>query len=204
MVMKERHCCGQAAEGWYYLRGRAWPQCGEKAKTKEDGMETSSSSDGLSKVQEEAATLSMVMREERWEGQAERRVPRRRKREIHIRCSSQKTTGTTLSPEQGVICGSSFRKGRIATTWREVWRGGRGRRTSFHILFRHRRKRKGRGKGRIRKRKTKEQRRWARRKVKQKKVEERKEEEKDKSKRQREREGEVKVKGKNRLNMRRE
>ena len=93
----------------------------------------------MSKVQEEAATLSMVMREECWKGQAERRVPRRRKREIHIRCSSQKTTGATLSPEQGVICGSSFRKGRIATTWREVWRGGGGRRTSFRILFGHRR-----------------------------------------------------------------
>ena len=79
----------------------------------------------MSKVQEEAATLSMVMGEECWEGQPERRVPKQRKREIHIRCSSQKTMGATLSPEQGVTCGSSFRKGRIATTWREVWSGGK-------------------------------------------------------------------------------
>lgn len=54
-------------------------------------------------MQEEAATLSMVMGEECWEGQDERRVPKRRKREIHIRRSSQKTMGATLSPEQWVI-----------------------------------------------------------------------------------------------------
>ena len=41
MVMKERHCCGQAAEETYYLGGSAWPRCGGKAKTKEDGMEGS-------------------------------------------------------------------------------------------------------------------------------------------------------------------
>ena len=69
-----------------------------ESKGRRDG-EQSSCRDSLSKVQEEAATLSMVMGEECWEGQPERRVPKQRKREIHIRCSSQKTIGATLSPD---------------------------------------------------------------------------------------------------------
>lgn len=39
MVMKARHCYGQAAEGWYACEENLIT--GEKAKTKEDGMKNS-------------------------------------------------------------------------------------------------------------------------------------------------------------------
>ena len=75
MVMKERCCCGQAAEKRYYLGGSIWPWCGGKAKTKEGGMEDSPAGiTGCTKVQEAAATASLLkpwkgsLRDGGWDG----------------------------------------------------------------------------------------------------------------------------------------
>lgn len=74
MVMKGT-AMGRQPRGGITCEGESDPQCGERRQRlrKTWDEEQSSCSDGLSKVQEEAATLSMVMGEKCWASQAERR-----------------------------------------------------------------------------------------------------------------------------------